>query len=724
MASRKTRSKQTVFEDIDEQLGNPKSKKKGSYEPLYKMKGESAIPVSKHEGAVWEGRMKCGLKVVEKARDCWQEAIKYYNNDQMGHRVASTGDYSGNVVGANRLSPLHTETENIVFSNVTTLVAVIYAKNPSSEVTTNSEQNKPFAKVLEDLLNELVRRDTAPGVGLKKKAKRVVALTELTNNGWIKLTWTQKEDSSPEAMAEFKQYVDKLAKAKSAKEVEKLEQKLMALEEKVAFATPGGMGLKVRTPFHIIVDPTSVEDDLSDANWLVELDYLPTHYLNCMYGEEDDEGQVKSVYRPSHILRLTQGDKGDVSQLINSFDAITETSTDWQAMGFSSMEAYQRAQYTEVAYVWDKVKKRMLMFATNDWSWPIWVWDDPMRLDRFFPYYKLAFYQNPLGGATKGEVTYYLDQQDAINEINDEQRRARHWLKRNVLFNKNKIKQEDVEAYLKGVDETARGVSLPEGESFENVVWTQAPPGFKFYDMFTQQKAEKLESINRVSSMNDVLSGVQFKTNTTNQAINSYQSSTSIRTDERIDCLEDFLGDILWGMAQLALMHYSPEEVADILDRQDVIQNWRQIQDPAELRKFQVRVLGGSTTKPTSAAKKEEAIKVAQALGQFANVAPMVVMKMLEILEDAFDNLVMTDEEWKELKDSIMLAQQNSVGGTPADAASQGGGGSPAGMPPELEAQLAELPPEVQQAVMTAVERGVPPDVALQEILQRSQGQP
>lgn len=725
MAKRTERTKKTVEDDIDEQLGNPTQKKSKKYESVYKMMPEAAIPVSKAEGSVWEGRMKGSMRIRTKTKETWEEALKYYNNDQMSHRISSDGSHSGNVVGTNRLSPTHTETENIVFANVTTLVPAIYAKNPTATVSTRSEGNKPFAKLLEELLTELATKKLTPGVGLKPKAKRVVALTELTNNGWVKLTWTRKEDSSPEAVKEYQDVVAQLSKAKSGKEIEKLENKLRALEDKVAFSTPSGMGLKVLSPFNVIKDPTGAEDDLSDSDWLIELDYIPTGYLNCVYGEEDEDGNVKSIYKPSHIMKLQdESSKNEMSDLINNFSLLGEEEKDYQAMGFTTQEAYERAQYTEVAIVWDKIKKRVLMYATNDWKWPVWVWDDPLKLDRFFPYYKLSFYQNPLGGETKGEVTYYLDQQDAINEINDEQRRSRHWLKRNILFNKKKVKQEDVDAYLKGVDETARGVDLADGESWEDVIWSQPTPGFKFYDMFTQQKQEKLEAINRVSSMNDIMSGMQFKTNTTNQAIESYQKSSSIRTEDRIDSLEDFLSDVLWGMAQLALMNYSPEEVVDILDRQDVAMTWRQITDPKELRSFSVRVVGGSTTKPTSAAKKEEAVKVAQSLGQFANAAPMVVMKMLEVLEDAFDNLSMTDEEWAELKDSILQMQANSAGGTPAESQSQAGGGE-AGQGAEgggsLEEVMSQLPPEAQQAVQLAVERGVPPEQAVQGVLDRMQ---
>lgn len=721
MADRKQRGKKNIVDEIGEELDTPEQKtvrkeaKGKEYESIYKMSGESRIPVSKHEGTVWEGRLKCAMKVTEKSRETWQEAIKYYNNDQMNHRIASNGDHSGNVVGLQRLTSTNTETENIVFSNVSTLTAVVYAKNPEATVTTKSEGNKELAKVLEEALNALIEKDVAPGFALKSKAERLVALGELTNNGWLKLTFTRKEDSSAEAMAEYEGVVAQLSKAKSAKEVEKLEQKLKALEEKVAFSGPGGIGFGVRSPFNVYRDPTATEEDVIDDDYMFEIDYMSTEYLNCVYGQKDEDGSVKSIYKPSHTMKMSSKDGNDVTALINNFDIIGEKDMDWQALGFSSMEAYARACYTEVVWVWDRIKKRVLLYASNDWTWPIWVWDDPLKLDRFFPYFRLGFYQNPLGGTTKGEVSYYLDQQDAINEINDEGRRMRHWVRRNIFYDKNKVKAEDVESFLKGPDETARGIDLPEGMTMKDLIFSLPVPSAQFHDIFQQQKQDKLEAINRISSMNDVLSGVQFKTNTTNDAVQSYQNASSIRTDKRVDALEDCLGKALWSAAQLLLMNYSAEDIGDLLDR-DVASVWRQITDPRELRSFATRIVGGSSTKPTGKARKEEAVKVSQALGQFAKGAPMAAVIALEVLEDAFDNIVMSDEKWDQLIQSITTQQTNAVGGTPNGAPAAGGDGGQAG------GAGGQLPPEIQQAVDLAVEQGVDPEVALQKVLERING--
>ena len=103
---------------------------------------------------------------------------------------------------------------------------------------------------------------------------------------------------------------------------------------------------------------------------------------------------------------------------------------------------------TKVWYVWDKVTRRLEMYADNDWKWPIWVWDDPYGLQGFFPLTPMWFHENPVAMYAKGEVSYYLDQQDQINEINDEKRRALLWARRNIFYNpETGVTQEIADQY-------------------------------------------------------------------------------------------------------------------------------------------------------------------------------------------------------------------------------------------------------------------------------------
>jgi hypothetical protein len=209
----------------------------------------------------------------------------------------------------------------------------------------------------------------------------------------------------------------------------------------------------------------------------------------------------------------------------------------------------------------------MLMFNSKDWTWPIWVWDDPLQLDTFYPYYPLTFFESPSGPLTKGEVSFYLDQQDAINEITDERRRYRRWGRRNIFYNKNMITQEEASAVLTGDDGTARGLDVPPETDLTKVIGSILPPSVQFEKLF--DKEDFYRAIDRISSVGTVMRGEQFKTNTNKAAVQANASAANMRVDEKSDQIEDWIGQIYWGIAQLCLMNMSREEVTDLIGEEE-----------------------------------------------------------------------------------------------------------------------------------------------------------
>ena len=98
---------------------------------------------------------------------------------------------------------------------------------------------------------------------------------------------------------------------------------------------------------------------------------------------------------PAHVLKRDAGSRdsgepnmaGHDEEITNfSLFSYDDSQKDWiqLAYGYDDERSYRRAQRTYVWRVWDKITRRVLMFAENDWTWPIWVWDDPYGLDDFF----------------------------------------------------------------------------------------------------------------------------------------------------------------------------------------------------------------------------------------------------------------------------------------------------------------------------------------------------
>jgi hypothetical protein len=713
-----------VDANIDASLGDAAPTKRGRRKrpPAYQVVGDSKIPVSKATGKMWKSRLSQSRSHTEGVRESWAEAIRYFENDQLSHRVAQEFA-SGNTLGNQRLNANITETENVVFANVTTMVPALYARNPEAEFTSNVEANKRLATITERLVNVIGSRKAPPGINLKPKAKRAVVTCLLTNRAWIKIGWTIRTESSEEALLDLEKLANELKKAKDTKKIVEVEGKIQALEESIDILQPSGPFAMVKSPFEIHVDPNAKEVDGSDAHWMIEEDIIPTSFILAKYakkkGKTDD---YTSIYKPTHIMKMQEGEgTNDENNSADNFSLFEDGKDTAKSFGFTDEVAFEKAKMTKVYKVWDKVTRRLLMFNEKDWTWPIWVWDDPLQLDTFFPFFPLTFFESPNGPLTKGEVSFYLDQQDAINEITDESRRVRRWARRNIFYNKNVLSQEDATAVLNGDDGTARGLDVPIDTKLNEVIGSVPPPSIQFEKMFDKESFYR--AIDRISSVGTVMRGEQFKTNTNKSAVQANQQAANMRVDEKSDQIEDWIGAIYWGIAQLCLMHMSVEEVVALIgeEAQEVWENM----SPEEIKGLSQQVIGGSTKKPTSAAKKEEALEFGQVLGQFVNAAPGPVLKvMLQVMEKAFDEVTMREEDWAELQQALEQQAGGGEGqgqGQPTNG--QAGPDVASASPEQLQQLLAQLPPAVKQQVQAAIKSGVSPQKALQAAMKQAQQQ-
>lgn len=671
-------------------------------EPIYKVSADSRVPVAKSTGKLWKTRRDQALSARKRKglEQAWDEAIQYYKNDQMkGRNLGTEGNVNRSTAHASRLTDEYSETENVVFANIGSLVPALYSKNPSVEVTLNNpmptDEERAYGTLVERFANALANRVTKPGVNLKPIIRRSVSMASLTNRAVVYTSYVMKGQSDENAHRELIRLSDELKKAKDSKEIKEIEGKLQALEHTISFLSPSGPDVRSLHPKQVLVDPDAEQPGRMDAKWMMHYEFISTEFIKAVYGSRDKNKDARaSIYKPTHVLRLGEEATTEADEVVNNFTLIDEGS-DHKKYGFADEESYCAAQRTKVWYVWDKTTRRVLLFNDKDWSWPIWVWDDPLNLDSFFPYDFLEFYTDPEDNDAKGEVTYYLDQQDAINEINDEERRARRWARFKIMYNKRLISHEDAMKYVKGVDGTAVGIDIDPEVALNQAVFSAPPPSLQFAKLF--DKTSKYQAIDRISSMNEIGRGGEYKTNTTNRAIEQYQSVSGVRLEEKVDAIEDFIGSIMWKVLQLCMMNMSPEEVARIIGPSAKM--WRQMQAQEISASFSARIVGGSTQKPTSQVKKREAIELGQVLGQFARITPAAAVVAIQVMERAFDEITIKEEDWAAIRQSM----------------SQGPGG---GEGEQILGQIDQLPPQAKEALGKAITRGVPMQQALSQIVQ------
>lgn len=689
--------------------------------PSYRMMADSKIPVSKSRGKLWKSRKDIGRKAMKDVESAWDEAIRYYQHDQSEHRDGNSPTSAGNNTIARRLNNKFASTENVVFANTNAQIPELYAKNPIIELTTEDPENekdensdsRKFVAQCEKLVNKLIAKKMAPGVNLKPTAKRNVLMALLTNAAWFEVGYTKRDASSEKTFAELQELGSKLKDAKTPKEIEEIEQQLFALEERTEFLRPAGPYVRHRAPHQIVIDPAAlIAGSLHEANWIMIEDMLPTLYINAVYGKpQGEKNEVRSVYEASHIL-----DSGTDPADEKSF-TLFQTEKAHSAYGFDDENSFERAKHTKVWYVWDKVTRRLELYSDKNWAWPIWVWDDPYKLDQFFPLVPLAFHDSPTGMYAKGEVSYYLDQQDAINAINDEQARALLWARRNIFFNKNKISQTEVDAVLSGDTEKATPVDVPEGMKMEDLIFSMLPPSANFSQLF--DKSSHYKAIDRIAATNDVMRGSEFKTNTTNQAIDYYATQGNKRSDERLDAVEDAIATIGWLLLQMVLNFMDVDTASKLIGEKIDAEQWKPI-DPLEPSTlFTVQCVGGSTTKPSRQAKKQEAVQVGQILSQYVRAAPRVVLPIsLRMMEEAFDGITIQRQDWEALETAIV--DEGGAGGPQG----QPGSGDPKQIAIMVTQALSQLPPPVLQAIGKALAQGATPQEILATMMAKDGQQP
>jgi hypothetical protein len=690
---------------------------KSDYTPSYQIMGDTKIAVSKATGKLWESRKN---QVIARQKhdgtlDAWNENIRYYRNDQSSGRSETERERGSRSYLARKFGgDTWSETENIIFANVSALVPTLYAKNPDAELSFDFPETEQLAVALEKLLDRLANKKSAPGLNLKVKAKRACLQCCLINESFYEVGYTFKEQSSEQAMLDLQKLSQELAAAKGPKELEEIEGKIAALEDTIDALNPSGPWVKLRSAYDVFIDPDAVLPDNSDANWIMIRDYVSTSFIQAKYGKKNEKGEYESVYQPTVVLSSNTSDtSGSQHEGIDDFNLLPWNDDEAKKYGYDSDTSYRRACRTEVYYVWDKVTRRVFLFNAKDWCWPIWVWDDPYNLSTFFPLVPQTFLIDFDRYHARSEVSYYLDQQDAINTINTEFHKVREWAKNKIIYNKNVIENvTDVENMLRGTgDRTAVGVDLPPDADINKAIQSLAPPSVEYIQLF--DKKPIYEVIDRLSSVPAVMRGTEYKTNTTNRAIQSYESQLQTRLDEKMDAIEEAIGGVMKLVAELCLQYMQIDEVTSIIGP-EAAQGWRNLDVNTIHRALGITIVGGSTVKPTSTAKKEQAMNMMQMMGQFASATPFSFVVALKMLGRAFnDDLNLEQQDWTMLMESIM--QQLQRGNSQAGGAEEEQGAAPegGGEPPAPEQQQMGGPEQILEQIVQAID-GMPPEIRAQ----------
>lgn len=709
-----------VNADIDNQLvkvGAPPLAKEAK--PLFQ-EISPKIPVSRHFGALWKARIDQSCSSRSSTIQAWNEAVAYFAFDQS--KVYQSSNDNGFPNRPRRtslgvqLSEGIIESENHVYINTTSMAPQLYMQDPDVSVRdTSTTDNTPEAEAIEELLKVLVKKKNAPGIGLRTKIRKAIVQTQLQNSAYLVVGYNHRDTSIEglqEAIIDLEQ---QWAKAKSTVKIKEIEGKLEAIYKQVAVASPMGPTLKLINGKQVVFDGAAEEDDLSDANWIGYYTFENTMVLAARFMEKHKDNSYKSLFKPTHIVPInSQGSE----QTKGVFDGETlhnlKEDASHESYGFTDEKSFKDSQLTKVWYIWDKTMRRVYLFSDASWQYPIWVWDDPFNLPNFSPIHRLYFHIHPTMIESPGEVSYYLDQQDAINSILSERAIARAWARRNVFYAKGTTSEDDVAAILKGPTGTAKGLDVPDGKSLDDVIPRSViPPSMNYPELFETDTYRA--SIDRIAGSDPALRGEQYRTNTTNQAVQRYADAAGIRTEMRVDNIEDVITRCLEDIFYLCAQFMPTEQLQMLIgERAAEFPIGVPPDELSQFRNYEITV--GSMEKPTSYVNQQRALEIGQVLGQYADAAPIALLISLKAMERAFDEVVINDKDWEMItsyvEGQLQLQQEGS-----------GDNGEGSNEIQQMLEMIDSLPPEAKRALGDAMAEGVPVDVAVQEIIATMNGQ-
>lgn len=628
---------------------------------LLALDGRLSVPVSRKSGKRWKQILDEALEAYGPERKLWDQAMNQYRK--------VTEDVDDAFEGMKyKFTTAHKTDENLVRETVKLMLRNTYTRNPRVEFSTEDTARKPMANVLKLAINALMERANYPGVNARGILRRVIVHTHLTNFGVIKLTYQEKQGSRQEALQVLATLQKKLSEEKDPKEIELLYAQLEEVEETLPLLANRGICLSACLPNRIILDPACTRYDTEDANWAIEEISLKTSYIRSRYMRKTDDGLW---------VRLSDG-KGKQRETSDDADAkkVEERVTN-KVLGYTTeeREAYLAKDATKCYLIYDKLARQILLFSDDDWTYPLWVWQDDLNISQFFPFFIVGFTEPVDGIVQPGETSFYAGQQSEINLINRKVSQIRNSIFGAIIYNSKDTNKPEIERLIRHLrnprEVEAFALDFDPEKKLEDIVHVFAPPAYEYKDLF--DKTNHYNIINRTASVTDAMRGEQFKVNTNTTAVNTYNNAATANTGELTDIVEDVVGRLAWAMAEILVSKYTKEDVAYLIGAENAAA-FQQMEVSEFNASFSMEVAAGSSEKPTSEQKKKDALEVAQAVGQMGQAAPGASLSIiLRMFSEAFSDFLVTEQDWKQLGNEIASNMTKGV--------SQPTGASPAKPP-------------------------------------------
>jgi hypothetical protein len=245
----------------------------------------------------------------------------------------------------------------------------------------------------------------------------------------------------------------------------------------------------------------------------------------------------------------------------------------------------------------DRKSRMKYLYLDGHWDTPLWVWKDELKLSRYFPYFVLPLSDNIGSIAQPGEVAFYARMQDALNLINENAMWARlaafnHWIYDSTLLDPKDAKSIIDKINHEKNTRQVHGVSMKGAGDISKIFQPFKLPSTNFAEVFDKEPI--MQAIDRASRINVAMRGQQFKTNTTNDAVATYNQYSGALVDGINDRVEDFVEQIIWALLEVIVSKYDYTQIEQLVSEADA-QKFTSMTVEEFNRKFKMEIVAGST---------------------------------------------------------------------------------------------------------------------------------
>lgn len=629
------------------------------------LNNDIAIPVPSNLGTVFSNAFDNSKAYYDLFHQDWERSVSAFVDD------GSSVDYDESGIAK----------ENYVRWVVQTLLDYTYMQNPTLEFNATEEKHQEFADALSAAITSIVNKANGLGVNLKPHMQKLIMITYLTNFGVLKLKYKPQKGSREEVLALYNKTVEEMQNEDL--EVDKLEE-LQALMDRLfsELQTREDFGITVHniSPFNFYVDADATMTDLSDSKRTFERELIDENLLKTEY-MIFDEAEEKWFFKQDTSVEYTGNALDKARDATQNAEAAKRAIVDtlMPELPDEERDAVSKGKVPCI-WVYDRPTRRVYLYIDQRWDTPVWVFEDELQLSRFFPYFVLAFTHHVRGIIGRSEVSYLIPGQDEINETNKQWKVLRSLGFRTFLYNSTSIDRAEVDKVfsraLTNKDEL-QGIGVKLSDPEANIDDFMKPfliPSAQAQPLYDTERFDKI--IQRNSRLTAAMQASEFRTNTTNLAVETYQQQLQSRTMTFNDPIEEFVGQLGWAIAEIIVSLVNKQKLTSLIP-QSKVDNIATMSVAQFNESFTITVEGGSMEKPNSQNKKQEALTILQLLGQFGTAAPKTVLGIVtKLLRNVFSRNLVTDEDLETLRQEGEAFMQKGIS-TP-----QGGQTQPQQQPP------------------------------------------